>query len=868
VARVNLRAAFMSGVDSPVAAQQVFTNRSSEVAAFERARAELDRLLGAAEVSPVVDRVQGRRNVLCFYGLGGIGKTTLSLELERRALVADDRAVAVRVDLAEAGATDLETLLLRLRAGLGQLGSKWSAFDLALACYWARAHPGEPLQAFLDSSPMVRRVANSVGLGEQIKENVNLVAPVELGGLPGLAQKAALGAYRVIRDRVREGMLMADCDLFAELVEADADYETLSFFPYLLAWDLDRMTRRRRSSVCVFLDTFEVLAGHNDQTAERFVQRMVYLMPNVLFVITGRNRIDWADSGAGAELDFTGPERWPNLHFSNSTDEPRQHLVGYLSDSDADSYLREALVRDGAPAIPDDVRQQIVAGGQGLPLYLDLSVSHFVELLARGVVPGVDAFGGSFTAVATRAIRDLSREERDLVRTAALVDRFDAELLRAGQPGLNDGTVARFLRRPFLLHDDSYDLPYALHQALRAAIAEADATMPDGWSDRDRRDVADRLLEGLGARATATAGRSTVAAALESGFALAEEYDVFDDWLVSATQRLVEAGQWATFGGWLPATQGGSPSARALRASIDGVVLRRAGRPAEAVRVLERVDPGIDDAAPVKQLVDLHRAHALRNTGEYHQAAEIYRHLLGGEFDSTARYWLCDHDFLVGRFARAVAELDAMVSTNAAEEGERLRLLGHIYRVNAQFDVAADRYRQAITVAQSEGLAAAEAKAQANIAQTACWTGERQVLADAAARARQLLDLVPNHVELVKVIAAEAVSAVLGGDEVAAEDFVAAARRVADDIGYRGGHTLADLAVILQHSRAGESDQGLSTLAELETRTRSSGGNTYWVPIAATWLEPVEGAVARGADLDWLDGAESTLRRWAAVVSP
>lgn len=147
MARVNLRAAFMSGMTSAVAAQQVFTNRTDEVAAFGRSLDGLHQALDLAEISPVVDRVQGRRNVLTFYGVGGIGKTTLSHELERR-LLADAQSedqkdvVSVRVDVSEEGASDIEGLLLRLRAGLGQLGNRWPAFDLALASYWARAHPG------------------------------------------------------------------------------------------------------------------------------------------------------------------------------------------------------------------------------------------------------------------------------------------------------------------------------------------------------------------------------------------------------------------------------------------------------------------------------------------------------------------------------------------------------------------------------------------------------------------------------------------------------------------------------------------------------------------------------------------------------
>lgn len=870
MARVNLRAAFMSGTASRVAAQQVFTNRSDETAAFNRSLEELHASLDAVEISPVADRVQGRRNVLTFYGVGGIGKTTLSHELERRFLSdaeAEGRSdvVSVRVDLSEDGSHDVETLLLRLRAGLGRLGSRWPAFDLALASYWARAHPGESLQEFLDSSPMVRRASRSAGLSEQISQNIGSLVP-EVGGLTGLAQRVAVLTYRAIRDRVRAGHLLADCELFAELVEADADYETLSFFPYLLAWDLDRQARRgARPRVCVFLDTFEFVDGRADRTAERFLQRCVYLMPNVLFVLTGRNRVTWADGAARGELDFTGPECWPNLHYDNSSSEPRQHLVGYLSESDADSYLREALTRDGEPVMSSEVRERIVSGGQGLPLYLDLSVSHYAELLARGREPEVRNFGGSFTAVATRSIRDLPREERDLVRTAALIDRFDAELLRAGQPSLPDGTIARFLRRPFLTHDDAYDLPYSLHLALRTAIQEADRGLPDGWSDRDRTDVAARLLRRLGDRLGGSAGRAATAQAFESGLGLAGSYGVFDDWLARAAQRLVEAGQWTRIGTGLGAGAAGVPGYRAIRAAVQGVQLRRTGHADQAIEILDGAEAGVASAGLTAQLVRLHLAHALRNHGDYSRAAEIYRGLLSGEFESAARYWLADYDYLNGRFADSLAALEQRPGRDAADEGERLRLVGHIWRVNARLDEATGAYTEAIALARTEGLVAAEAKALANLAQTACWAGAVDAVAEAAASARDLLDLVPNPVELVKVRSAESVAHAMAGDRPAAVEALAHTRELADGIGYRGGHNLADVAAILLSMLDDDVDEARRLRAALDDRTRMSGGNTYWVPVVTTWIEGASAAAGWGPAIDWVDGPTSALARWAGI---
>jgi tetratricopeptide (TPR) repeat protein len=441
-----------------------------------------------------------------------------------------------------------------------------------------------------------------VGLGEQITSNVEFFVPSDVGGLPGLAQRAGLGIYRAVRDRVREGKLLADCDMLGELIDAEADYETLSFLPYLLAWDLERLPRRRgrRPTVCVFVDTFEALAD--------------------------------------------------------------------------------------------------------------------------------------------------------------------------------------------------------------------------------------------------------------------------DGWLVRATQQLVEAGQWTNFAGWLPTDEPTSPQVQAVNAAIRGVLLRRSGDPGQAVAVLEQADSAVEADSEIGHLVRLHLAHALRNTGDYMKAAEIYRALLGGPFTDTARYWLCDHDYLNGRFTQALAELRSWQGRTPADEGERLRLVGHISRVNALFDHAAETYSAAIELASTHGLAAAEAKALTKIAQTACWSGDVEAVTKSAVRARDLLDLVPNPVELVKLHSAEAIATAIDGHGDASAQAIDETRQLADNIGYRGGHTLADVSSIVLDVRAGDLDRARHTLHELAERTKTSGGNTYWIPIAASWIDDIEPDEVDWPEITWLDGPDTTLRRWARVV--
>jgi len=492
----SLRAAFTLGRESPVAAQQVFTDRIAEIAAFDAALAELGKSLAAADVSPVIDRRLPRNNVLVYYGVGGIGKTTLSQELEngftKRYSKEKPPGVAIRLNFAESAAFDMESYVLRLRAGLGHLARSWPAFDIAFSVYWQRAHPGEPMDEHINRDSVLRRAAGAVGLSEQISTTI---ANVVGEALPGVAKTArTLGGflYGQAKKAVVRHRTLARCELLNDLLDADADTDTLSYFPYLLAWDLDRLAAPRPRAV-VLLDTYEEITARNTREMERWLQRSVFLMPNVLFVITGRNRLDWADLDRSDELDFVGAQRWPHLRAGHVGNEPRQHLVGYLSPTDADSYLVATLTEDGRPAIATEIRARIVAASAGLPLYLDLAVTMYLDIRARGGTPMAEDFGEPLPAVCARILRDLQRDERDLLRAAALVDAFDLDMLRAACPSVPDSAVLRFKDRPFLELDPERTWRYSLHTTLRDAIRDADTDLRDSWSPRERAEVAARI---------------------------------------------------------------------------------------------------------------------------------------------------------------------------------------------------------------------------------------------------------------------------------------------------------------------------------------------------------------------------------------
>ncbi len=826
----------------------------------------MEATLATAEVSPVINLRSPRKNVLVYFGVGGIGKTTLSQEIERQFAEVNDKGkprAAMRFDFAESAALDMESYVLRLRAGLGRLSRSWPTFDIAFSVYWQRAHPGEPLDEFISRDSVLRRAAHGVGLSEQITATI-----VEIAGLavPGAAKAAhSLGGllYGHAKKAIARHRVLRECELLSDLLDAEADTETLSYLPYLLAWDLDRLAPPKPRAA-VLLDTFEEITSRNTADMERWLQKSAYLMPNVLFVITSRNRLDWADRTRPLDLDFSGPQRWPNLVAGHAGEEPRQHLVGYLSATDADRYLMTALTEDGQPTISTGIRERVVAASAGLPLYLDLAVTMYLDILARGGTPAVEEFGQPLSAVTSRILRDLQRDERDLLRAAALLDAFDLDMCRAACPHVPDAALLRFKDRPFLEMDPEHTWPYSLHPILRDAIRNADADLSDSWSPRERAEVAARIGEHLrevAMSAAASGDRSTQTAAVLQAIKLCLLSGQFFEWLTDGAQQLLASGGW----GLLPevAPDASGPVA-ALLLGLRGARERRSGKLDDSIALTSEAlsQPGLP--GKLRRFLLLHQAHALRVAGRYAAAAADYQALwqAPGDFRSDAGYWLADYSFLQGRFDEALSDLDQLSGPSAELRGEILRLKGHIYRVNALFDRAEASYREALDLARETVNVAAEGKALTDLAQTLAWCRP----ADARhvqGRALEVNEALHNLVEVVKIRAAAAVALVNLGDLDEADAKIGSGLTLADDCGYPGGLVWCWVARTLSRLRRSDTGGSRESAARVATITSQLQGNRFWSEITDWWT----GADSRQPDsaTRWLGGEAAARSRWLAI---
>jgi hypothetical protein len=447
------------------------------------------------------------KNILVFYGLGGIGKTTLSERLQAWAngrLDADDMwgdkpATIVnstcRIDLHRSqGRVDMVDTVVAIRRMFGKLNKRWPAFDLAFAAYWTASHPNTPLP----------------GAGTDDTEFADDVSASLSEVLSGLGVPAAGFATKAIRKLVKEVQAHRELksvfssyagfeDLLRRCSEVptpdDPHVELLGEVVSLLNTDLCNWDGPAPLTV-VFIDTFERLLNDPRRTDEATLNQIVWRMSNVLFVITGRKAVDW-DNGSRTNLFKAGESVWPGLVLGTA-EEPRQHRVGDLAFADRLRII-DGGRRSRGLILSDEVAHQLAEASGGLPQYLDLALSLAETRQSNGGSPiTVRDVTGSLRDLVLRVLEDVPEDEQRALRAASLFPFFSYELVAAAASADPDeGAAQRAMARPMINNRGTGFLQYSMHDAVRSAIRNSPHDIPNGWSTGDWREAAERALEAV-----------------------------------------------------------------------------------------------------------------------------------------------------------------------------------------------------------------------------------------------------------------------------------------------------------------------------------------------------------------------------------
>ncbi|MFI9788521.1 ATP/GTP-binding protein [Kitasatospora sp. NPDC051984] len=888
---------FSTNDTSTVAAEPV-TNREGQWQAFSAALGEHLEHTARPDFD-VQDLEAPRRNVIAFFGVGGIGKSTLARTIDasladpeqrptqwpQPSWLAGRRILPVRIDLASSAGADLEQIVLTLRLALARhVGRPMPAFDLALHRYWSTVHPGEPLEEYLQRSGLAGKFGRA--LPGQVKSAISEAA--SLLSLPGVVGTAAgrvtVALARALRERHRKLAALAGCHRLADLLEAEPGLESLSYYPHLLAWELTRLPTGKATTLVVVLDTFEAVGDRTYREAERLLQHLVWLMPNALFVICGRNRLQWADEALAGQLDYTGPTAWPGLAARavpaartgapGTGSGPRQVLIGDFSMEDAEDYLKRRLTdTSGAPTIPAAVRETIAQRSHGLPLHLDLAVQRYLALQRAGRTPGPADFETDFAVLVARTLQDLTGEERQVLRAASLLDAFDLDLATRTAGLTRQAAAHRLAERPLVRHDPLGIWPYHLHALVASTLRTATDRTDDAWAEADWHQAAARALAALGDQWSTRAdeGRRVLVACLRQGLRLARDHALPLGWLADGAWAYIADSVWEPLDP--PAPAAGGPSATS--AGADGTAAVPLDTAAEALvevlsavagrqrehrdHTVERLTAVLDTGLLPEDLADLaryYRAKAQRDLGHGRDSYQGMRQVADGTtaLAPRARRGLA-------HLARIAGDLPAAltIAQQVGWEGRQQRIYGDLWWLQGDMDQAAAAYRAGRAEAEQHAVAGEQAICQAQLALVTALADPAAGDAEIALAEQLLTGLNQQATTLTVRTAALLRDAGTSGVAERAQALRAAAAMA----GLTAVAPTIELAAAFHHAVTGDH----TALAAVEERLRdlTAGGDYAYYRDIMAFMADREPATWSGTA--WLDSADMVRTRWRTLVT-
>ncbi|MFJ6792087.1 ATP/GTP-binding protein [Streptomyces angustmyceticus] len=880
----DLRALFSTN-DRSVQADDAFTNRSSQ---WEMVAAALTEHLQhiSAPGFDAEDLEASRRHVLVFHGVGGIGKTTLSRTLEAALTDAGrrpsqwgepgwpaDRILPVRIDLARSAGTDFEQIVLTIRAALTRLGRPLPAFDLALRRYWEANHPGEPLEEYLRRGGLASRFGKA--LPQQMQSALGDVAQaLLLPGTVGTAVGQVTGTLvRALRERRQSVRALAGCARLADLLEAEPDLDALSYYPHLLAWELAQLPADKAATPVILLDAFEETGDRTHRDLERLLQRVVWLIPNAFFVVTGRSRLQWADGALQGQLDWTGPTAWPGLadhtlpHARTATagapGRQMQILIGDFSPEDCDDYLARRLSSAGQPLIGQELREVITARSHGLPLHLDLSVMRFLEIQRTGRTPQPADFDHDFPALIARTLSDLTPDERHVLRSASLLDAFDLALATQAAGTTHDAPALRLLERPFV-HRNPFGLwPFHLHALIRSTLRTADDASDDRWSPRDWQQAAERAFAALGEQwTTSTApGRMVLIGCLRQGLTLARDFRLDLGWLTQAAWTYVSDSVWEPL---TAAAQHDRPenhletAADALVEMLSAIARRQhEHRERTADRLTAVVDTGrLPDE--LHEMAVYYLAKAQRDLGRSAASRRGMQLVAdgGGRLAPAARRGLAHLARFAGDFSTALA-----AARTLGWAGRHHRIEGDVWWPQGYMERAAAAYEAARGEAEEHGVAGERATSQAQRAFALAFADPARADDELDLAEQLLAGLDLRATTLTTKIAALARDA---GTTAEVEDRAHALRTEISVAGLVSVEATLELALCFHHAVRGDHEGIAAGIGRLRELT-SSGDYAYYRDIAH-FMADVPLPEGAGSGAQWLGGDGPPRVRWRGLV--
>ena len=460
----------------PQEAVKEFTDREDPQEAFER------------KFKVLSENWKKSYYVLCYYGIGGIGKTCFVNKLCRviRGVEGNELRLLDKIDCnyirydfgAEKSGTDKLSILLSLRKQLGEADKdfKFFRFDSAVLLYAKRSgvsiEKDETAKALLEGNPWLDAVLSTVGTVPGI------------GWVSGVIQAINKSA-KTVRDSVGKHMDEARYRYHLNEIDSLEMPELLKKLHEYFILDMRyNMQQVATKPVIVFMDTYEkyidtlnreISMITEDYWLRKGNRSVIRSIPGILWVITGREKLYWAEDDAWGEPKAEGQLSKMSEEEKDALAETHleQHLLGDLCQKDATGFLKKAGITNDALCI------QLYKLTNGTPLFLDICVDTYYDLCSEGIPTEPEQFGEDLTQLISRYLSNMTNENREMTYFLACLGKWnneDVQRIAKEATTLRWYTYAKyesFVEHSFIIKNPNGS--YYMHETVRsAALKNAD----------------------------------------------------------------------------------------------------------------------------------------------------------------------------------------------------------------------------------------------------------------------------------------------------------------------------------------------------------------------------------------------------------
>lgn len=343
---------------------------------------------------------QKKFSVLVYYGVAGIGKTSLRKELpkylEKHNLEYRYRkTIWTSIDLRLDEHREKSTFLVTLKNDLQkEYKIHFPAFEIAHAIYWKKANPEIPLRKdnylFFEGD---NAFDDFFGVVDKIPYFSIVPATARL--------------LKNLPDYFRKWWVNGEEELLQ--LSGKEPLEIEETLPYFWAQDLNNYLEHTSKSAVLFIDTHEALwenhrsDGHSrdEWIREEIIPR---LPRKVLWVICGKEALKWK------EID----SEW-NEYLT-------QYKVEGLMENYCIKYLETRGITD------NEIQEAIFKGSKGIPYYLELSADTYELIVKNNAEPKPEDFGDNYQKITDRFLRFLSPEEKNALNVLSIPHFWDYNL--------------------------------------------------------------------------------------------------------------------------------------------------------------------------------------------------------------------------------------------------------------------------------------------------------------------------------------------------------------------------------------------------------------------------------------------------------